>query len=845
MTVLYDLGPFRLDPAAGMLMREGVPVSLGARAVAVLSALVAHAGEFVSKAEILKVAWQGMVVEEGNLAFQIVAIRRVLAQAPDGADWIETLARRGYRFAGPVVAVEAAVSKDIDDRNGGSNLRESLTSFIGREAELARIAELLPKTRLLTLAGIGGIGKTRLALHAAREMASSFRDGVWFVDLAPLTDPALVASAVAQVLGIQEATGKPLVDTLARQIKGSQLLLILDNCEHLLETCARLAETLLGSCPKVTILATSREALNISGEQTWLLPTLSLPDPAADMMTIARSEAVQLFVERARLHRLDFALIPARAQAVAQICVRLDGIALAIELAAARVCSFTVEEIHTRLDDRFAFLTGGARTALPRQQTLRAALDWSYDLLTEEERMVLRHLSIFHGSFTLDAAMTIAATDTIGQFAVTDLISQLVARSLLVVDTTASGARYHLLETPRAYAREKLEAAGETAVLEHRHAQYFCDYFERAPDDWLHLSDAAWRTAYAHECDNVRAALDWAFGPNGDHNLGIGLAAASGPLWLEMALHAEGRRRIDTAIAHISANTAEIDQARLHVWLGIMLTTPAPAEAAASLESSISLYRRLQNTIWRGFSLAQKGAAMTLMGHFDAALPVFSEAQALLQQSDANRALARYYETFAHFKVGVGEKANARLLFEKALALHRSIGAEREALRTLANITDLTWSQGDLDAAVAGFYAAATLLRQSHSSTRNINNHLGITLGNLAGALTEYGDIDAALQSMRDAIPLLVDAGYAWIFMDHFALRCALAGKDSNAALFAGFADAAHTAKKMFRQPNEARAREKLHALLRAKLSACELTRLLAEGAKLSEEEACRLALEE
>jgi predicted ATPase len=851
MTPLYNLGPFRLDPSAGVLSRDGVPVALGARAVAVLSVLVARAGEFISKAEILGIAWQGMVVEEGNLAFQIVAIRRVLAQASDGADWIETLARRGYRFAGPVAKVEAAETMALSDTNTRSkryNLPASLTSFIGREEELGHIRELLPHTRLLTLTGIGGIGKTRLALHAAREMAEAFRDGVWFIDLAPLTDPALVASAIAQVLGIQEAADKPLADTLARQLKGSILLLVLDNCEHLLEACARLAEALLGACADVTILATSREPLRIPGEQVYLIPALSLPDLAADVEVIARAEAVQLFVGRAHSHRTGM-LLANRLHAVAKLCRSLDGIPLALELAAARTPSFTVEEIHTRLDDRFAFLTGGARTALPRQQTLRAALDWSYDLLTEEERMVLRHLSVFHGSFTLDAATAVAATDSIGQFAVADLISQLVARSLLVVDTTSSGARYHLLETPRAYAREKLEAAGETAVLGHRHAQYFCDYFERAPDDWLRLSDAAWRTAYAHECDNVRAALDWAFGTLGDKGIGIGLAGSSGPLWLELSLYTEGRRRTNTAITHFGANASEIDQARLHLWLGIILTTPAPAEAEVAIELATNLYRRLRDPAWLGSSLAQKGSTLWLMGRFDEAAAAYTEAQLLLEQTGASRALARYFEAFALLKMGIGELENSRTLLEKALALHRSGGTERDALRTLGNIANLTWSQGDLVASAAGFRETIVLLSSTRSDNKSISNHLdialGATLGNLAGVLTEYGDIDAAHESMRDAIPLLVDAGYAWIFMDHFALCCALTGKNNCAALLAGFADAAHTAKKMFRQPNEARAHEKLHALLRAKLSGCELTRLLAEGAKLSEEEACRLALEE
>ena len=842
MTRLYNLGPFRLDPAAGVLSRDGVPVALGARAVAVLAALVARAGEFIGKTDIMEIAWPGVIVEEGNLAVQITMLRRALAQAPGGAGWIETLAKRGYRFVGPVAAVEVAALQDTSGSKA-SNLPESLTSFIGREEELARIRLLLPGARLLTLVGIGGIGKTRLALQVVRELIDTFRDGVWFVDLAPLTDPALVASAVAQVLGVQEAVGKPLAETLARQLKSSHLLLILDNCEHLLEACAKLAEALLGACKEVTILATSREPLQVPGEQTWLIPALSLPDPAAGEEVIAQSEAVQLFVGRAQLHRSG-TLLASRLVAVAKLCIRLDGIPLALELAAARTRSLTVEDILARLDDRFALLTGGARMALPRQQTLRATLDWSYDLLTEEERTVFRHLAVFHGSFTLDAAMVVAATDSVGQFAVADLVSQLVARSLLVVDTTSSGARYHLLETPRAYAREKLDQAGATAALERRHAQYFRDYFERAPEDWLRLSDAAWRAAYAHEYDNVRAALDWAFSARGDQSIGIGLTGAAGPLWLELSLLTEGQRRIKSAITLVGAQTPELEQAQLWLWLGMLLVAPAPAEALAAIEHATGFYKHVGDSAELGFPLVQKGLMLTYLGRFAEAESIFAEALPLLQLAGAAKALARYYEFNGHLKMSTGDPATSRINYEKALLLFRNCGAEREALRTLGEIADLTWSQGDLDAAAKGFREAAALLRKSYSTSKNVGVTLGHTLGNLVGVLAECGEIDAALEAAREAIPLLIDGHYTWIFMDHFALCSDLAGMAVNATLLTGFADASHATKKRFRQPNEARARERLHALLCDKLPSDELERLLAEGEKLSEEEACRLALE-
>ena len=841
MTTLYHLGPFRLDPAAGVLMRDGVPVALGARAVAVLAALVARAGEFIGKADIMEIAWPGVIVEEGNLAVQITMLRRALAQAPGGAGWIETLAKRGYRFAGPVTAVETAFIEDTADGGKASNLPASLTSFIGREEELARIRLLLPGARLLTLVGIGGIGKTRLALHAARELADTFRDGVWFVDLAPLTDPALVASAVAQVLGVQEASGKPPTDALARQLKSSELLLILDNCEHLLEACAKLAEALLGACKEVTILATSREPLQVPGEQTWLIPALSLPDPAAGEEVIAQSEAVQLFVGRAQLHRSG-TLLASRLVAVAKLCIRLDGIPLALELAAARTRSLTVEDILARLDDRFALLTGGARTALPRQQTLRATLDWSYDLLTEEERTVFKHLSIFHGSFTLDAAMAVASTDTIGPFAVTDLISQLVARSLVVVDTTSSGARYHLLETPRAYAREKLDAASVTATLERRHAQYFSDFFAHATEDWFSVPDKDWDNNYSTELKNVRAALRWAFGLNGDPAIGIELTGVSGSLWIALCLLVEGRQWLRIAIAEIGEHTSEIDQARLWHFQGWLWTRAKPAEALTAIEKAVRLYRRLGDGLTLGHLLLKMADNLALMGQLAQAESALAEALPLLEKAGLPKALATYWTTVGFLKLMSGKPANAQADYRKALILCRRSGAERNTMQLSCRLADAAWACGDLDAASCGFRENIEQLRKSAIPA---NDLLGLNLAYLAGVLTEQGKIDAALTAAREALSLLQDTGYAWRTTDHFALRAALASKLANAARLTGFTGAAYAAKNSPREPNEARALARLHTLLREKLAPDELTRLLAEGAKLSEEEACRLALEE
>jgi predicted ATPase/DNA-binding winged helix-turn-helix (wHTH) protein len=840
LSKIYEIGPFRLDCDAGLLSQAGVPVALGSRAVAVLTALVDRANDCVPKSVIMDTAWPGVVVEESNLAVQILSIRRVFATTPGGAHWVETLARRGYRFVGPLLDL-------ADDRQGTrgskrSNLPESLTSFIGRERELVEIKRLLASKRLLTLVGVGGIGKTRLALQVAAEVEDAYRDGVYLVEFGSISDSSLVTTSVARALDLQERAGKPLAETLIAHLKSRQMLLVLDNCEHLLGACATLADAVLRGAAQTTVIATSREPLHVQGEQTYPLQTLSLADPSASAEAIARSEAVQLFVERARRHLPDFTLSAARASAVAELCVHLDGIPLALELAAARVPSLSIEQISARLDDRFRLLTTGARTALPRQQTLRATLDWSHDLLAPDERAVLRRLAVFAGGFTLEEAASVASDREIDARAVTDLLSQLVERSLVAADTNDARSRYRLLETTRAYAMEKLVEAAEMKVISLRHAQHFRDRFERAPDDWLRMSTAEWQSAYVPELDNIRAALDWALGSDGDSAIGIALAGASGPLWSELSLLSEGRRRIEDAISLVSPQTPEPDQARLWLRMGLLWSTAAPARVVAALERAIELYRRLGNGSGLGISLVSLGRIWVFMGRFEDAAAVFAEALPLLQQAGVPKLRGRYFEGLGFLKMLSGDLATARQHFEEALTLYRVAGAESAALAMLLNLADMTWALVDLDAALADFREAAALMRKSRLAPKGM---LGVCLTNLAGVHIERGELGEGLAIAREGLPLREFEGHGWVALDHLALRAALVGNVASAARLAGFTDATYEAKEAPRQPNESRAHGRLHRLLREELASDELQRLLAEGAKMGEAEAYRMALEE
>jgi predicted ATPase/DNA-binding winged helix-turn-helix (wHTH) protein len=842
LTKIYEIGPFRLDAEAGVLTKGGMPVALGSRAVAVLTALVERPNEYVQKSSIMDAAWPDVVVEESNLAVQISAIRRALAQAPGGEHWVETLARRGYRFVGPVTELADDRQQSALGRSKNTNLPESLTSFIGRERELVEIKRLLPGKRLLTLVGVGGIGKTRLALQAAAEVMDAYRDGVWLVEFGSISDPVLAPSAVAQVLGVREAVGKSLIETLCSQVKGRQLLLVLDNCEHLLKACAHLVDAMLRGAAELTIIATSREPLHVTGEQTYPLQALSLPEPSATVETVGRSEAVQLFVERAQRQLPDFALTAARAPTVAELCIHLDGIPLALELAAARVRSLSIEQINARLNDRFKLLTGGTSTALPRQQTLRATFDWSFDLLAEQERAVLRRLAIFAGGFTLEAASSVASDSAIDEFAVIDLLSQLVARSLVVADTSDAGPRYRLLETTRAYALEKLAEADESDPIQRRHAQYFRDKFDRAPDDWLRMSDAEWRAIYPPELDNVRAALDWAIGARGDSTIAVPLAGAAGAMWAELALYTEGLQRLESALTQVVLDTPESDAARLWNWLGALWGIGARDKAASAFQRAANLYRRLDDPLGLGCALVPLGLILVYMGRFEQAESTFAEAFHMLKRADVAKAWALYFNGLGFLRSLTGNTTEARMHWERALSLYREVGSEGPALSMLTNLADTTWTLGDLDAALLATTEAVAHLRGSPQTRKTA---LGTCLTNLAGVYTERGEPGEALAAAQEGLPLLKEVGMVWYSLDHLALRAALTGNFANAARLAGFADSGHIERKVSRQPNEARAHARLQALLREKLALDELERLLAEGAKLTQDEACRMALEE
>jgi predicted ATPase/DNA-binding winged helix-turn-helix (wHTH) protein len=555
---------FSVLPGRRELLTDGRPVALGGRAFDVLMALIEASGAVVSKDALMERAWPNRIVEEGNLQCQISALRKAFA---GNRDLIRTIAGRGYQFTGTIRAVSTnpdalpvatTIVPIFASVRAPTNLPGSVSELIGRDAELDEILGLTTAHRLVTLAGAGGIGKTRLGIEVARHLLSSFANGVWVAELAPLSDPRLVPAAIATALGIEVPGGEASVERIANALGQKQLLLVLDNCEHVVDEAAQMAEALLRATPSVRVITTSRDPLRVEGEWVFLVPPLGVPTKdSSNCEDLLRYGAVRLFVERARAATPHFSTDERAVATIAAICRRLDGIPLAIELAAARVGALGVEELASRLDDCFDLLTGGRRTALPRQRTLRATLDWSYELLSEAERLVLRRLSVFAGGFTLEAASAVAASAELTSTGVVDCVVNLVGKSLVAADIGGPKARFRLLDTTRAYVLEKLAESGERGDAARRHAEYYRDLFQRATAESETRPAADWLAVYGLDIDNVRVALDWAFSPVGDPSTGVALALGSVPHWFQFSRMEEYRGRIEQALTRVGPGSGQ------------------------------------------------------------------------------------------------------------------------------------------------------------------------------------------------------------------------------------------------------------------------------------------------
>jgi predicted ATPase len=572
--LVYESGQWQVHLDRRELLAGGLPVPLGARAFEIVEVLVRSNNELVSKDDLMGRIWPGATVGDNTLQVHISAIRKALGQ--DRA-LLQTASGRGYRLLGnwTLSGQEAAVLPvgpqhiRATTETAATNFPAAVTSLVGRSAALQRVRDLVSAYRVVTLVGPGGIGKTTLALEVARDLLDSFHGGGWLVELGSLSDPELVPSAVAGVLDLNISGETISPGAVARAIGGQHLLLVLDNCEHVIDAVANLTELLVRSCPQTTILATSREVLRTDGEYVYRVSPLEVPAAeAVDPGHILQHSAVELFITRTKAQASDFSPRPEDLRSIAAICRRLDGIPLAIEFAAAHTATLGIQQVAAGLSDRFALLTSGRRTALARHRTLRATLDWSYILLPAAEQRLLRHLGVFAGGFTLEATASVMRHSEMAETAILDGLAGLVARSLVTFDGSAAPDRWRLLETIRAYAFEKLDESGETDGARRHHAEYFRDLFvpESGSRSRLTQDDLAVRV---REIDNVRAALDWAFSAVGDAEIGIDLTAAYGPVWLNLSLMAECRERCDRALREVEHAATPNPQTQM--WLQIAL----------------------------------------------------------------------------------------------------------------------------------------------------------------------------------------------------------------------------------------------------------------------------------
>jgi len=670
---VVSFGPFTLVPSERRLTRDGAPVELGSRALDALIALVSHPNEVVSKTDLLALVWPDATVEEASLRFHIASLRKALGDGRDGARYITTLAGRGYCFVAPV-------SRSIDRSNEHAgiaaripfaNLPSLLHHIVGRADDVLTISDRLSSTRFVTIVGAGGVGKTTVAVAVGHDLMEAYAGAVLFVDLGMLSDPKLVATAMASMLGLSVQSDDP-APSLIAYLRDKRILLILDTCEHLIEAVASLASRIFTAAPQVHILATSRETLQVEAEHVYRLAPLASPpdDPSLTAATAQTFSAVQLFMERATAGgaRLDFS--DAEAAIVAAICRKLDGVPLAIELAARRVEAFGLQQTAALLDQRMAMLWAGLRTAPPRQKTLRATLDWSYELLSEVERLVLRRLAVFVGHFPIDAALAVVTSSTVDHAFVFGAIDSLVAKSMVATQPVGAMMRYRLLDTTRAYALDICLDEVELADLAVRHANYYRQWSEQAGTEWPTLSDAEERALHFADLNNVRAALEWCFGANGNVKTGVRLACAAAPVFLAMSLLPECHRWSERALSALDDGACGVlDEMHLQAALGVSLMFMRGGLDAArvALDRSFAIAEERGDALDQARLLGQLQMFHLRTGNFKAALQCARRCSNIAGTTEDSGAVA-----LAHSILGIslhlsGELDSARQELEAAL----------------------------------------------------------------------------------------------------------------------------------------------------------------------------------
>ncbi len=738
----YRFGDFRLLPHEQQLLHGTAEVELTARACALLSVLVESAGQLLSKDALMQRVWAGLVVEENNLAVQIGVLRKLL-----GADAIATVPGRGYRFV-----LDVQVATPAKTPGAAGNLPAAAGPLLGRDADLQALRTCRQAHRLVTVVGAGGIGKSRLAMAAAKAEAGHWRDGVWWLELAGLRDPSLLAASIAQTLGVGPLGGESGPAALAAALAGHDALLVIDNCEHLLDAAAALVECLLQAAPGLSVLATSQEPLRLSIEQQYRLNPLDVPRDAATPDARGFS-ALVLLVSRVCAVASQFTISDADLPMAIDLCRRLDGLPLAIELAAARIPLLGLRTVHDHLGERFRLLTTGVRTALPRHQTLHAALDWSHGLLDDPQRAVFMRLGMFSGGFTMPLAQALCARAGMDEWAVLDHVAALVEKSLVVLDSSQA-SRYRLLESARAYAIEKLAAAGMTHSCQQHHALTMADYLCRVDDANLDgsLSTDEYAAQTLPELDNLRSAYAWADGPGGDRQAAISLAAHVGSLIdysLEFVAWLLAQR------AHVERGGVD-DATQARFWRGLaafnLFGFLSIADQLAAAERAATLYRRLGIPKRIFTSLRRVAMWASTLDDYNRAKAALDEAESLMQPDWSPEFQIELLRGRAILEESVGRLEAALAFNMEGLRIAREVmGDWRLQVMQQTNVADLLWQ--------IGLYAAAAdmlgeLIRQM--AVRPASDYeLLDALETRLWILSEGGDMKSAVAVAREALPVL------------------------------------------------------------------------------------------
>jgi non-specific serine/threonine protein kinase len=768
--VTFRFRDFELDPAAYELRRKGRRLRLARQPMDLLLLLVERRRELVSRGDIAKRLWGDdvHVDVDAGVHTAILKIRQAFGDSPESSRFIETVTGKGYRFAAPVDVVPAsplqasppllAAAEPLPEAPR-HNLPAELTSFVGRQKDLAELPRLLASSRLLSLTGAGGVGKTRLAVRLASDLVTQFPDGVWLVDVAPLSMPDLVTQTIATAVGVREGPQRPIRDALLEHLRHRELLIVLDNCEHLIGVCAELAESLLRGAPDLRIVATSREALGVPGEIVYRVPSLSLPDELAlPAEALLHFEATQLFVERATAIEPTFESTPGNAGAIARICRRLDGIPLAIELAAARVAVLPLDQIEKRLQDRFRLLTGGARTAVARQRTLEATVAWSYQLLSEIERDTLSRLSVFPAGWTLEAAERVCGGDGIDANDMLDLLSRLVSKSLVGRESSVVGeCRYRLLETVRHYAHDRLMEAGAVDRLCDRHFEYFFDEFRAAQTTLRGHDQVTCLRRLQIEQENLRAALTWALASATLAERAVELAGALFWFWTKRGQFQEGALWLGRALA-VAAGAPGSLRARVMIGLAHMHYFQGHyLEAGADATEALSLGREVGDAWVASFALFLQGLAAFELGDHEQAVARSLEARDAADAAGNAVGHGGPLLVLANVALLGGDHDGAQQLYDESIEVHRRAGDKWGLSILLSTAAGLRIVRRDFDHARAQASEAMSLCQE-------LEDPRGIAWGLevFAGLLAECGDADGAAR-LWGASDGLLDSVGGWL----------------------------------------------------------------------------------